>query len=487
MLNHIKQTILYPLIISVGIFPGGRITAQTFATLHSFINSEGMSPLSELTLSGSTLYGTTFAGGGYGRGSVFKVNVDGTGFTNLYSFLATTGPFSTNSGGAAPHGGLLLSSNTLYGTTAYGGAFGSGTIFKINTNGTGFTNLYNFTFIPSYPNFTNSDGGHPNAGLILSSNTLYGTTEYGGRVGYGGVFKVNLDGSGFTNLHSMDYYNDGGQPRAHLLLSGTTLYGTAVSGGSFMDGTVFAINTDGSGFTNLHSFTARSSTNLDGAYPEDALVSSGNSLYGTASYGGVYDRGTVFKIDKAGTNFTTLHSFTLGLGAYETNNDGSTPSSELAISGNTLYGTASAGGISGRGVVFVVNTDGTGFTNLHSFTDIPGPFNTNSDGAIPSAGVILSGNSLYGTSTHGGTFGNGTVFSLSLGLVTVPRLTITLVETNVLLTWATNTTGFTLQSTTNLLPLAVWTTVSPAPVIVNGLNTVTNTSSDPLKFYRLSN
>jgi uncharacterized repeat protein (TIGR03803 family) len=490
MLNNIKPTVLYALLIALGFSSDGSITAQTLTTLHGFTNSDGIGPLSELIISGSTLYGTTYAGGGSGRGSVFKVDVDGTGFTNLYSFLATTGPTATNRGGAAPHGALLLSSNMLYGTTPYGGAFGSGTIFKINTNGTGFTNLYDFTFIPSYPNFTNSDGGHPNAGLIVSGNTLYGTTEFGGRFGYGGVFKINLDGSAFTNLHSMDYYSDGAQPRARLLLSGTTLYGTTVSGGSFTDGTVFAINTDGTGFTNLHSFTARTgpfSTNLDGAYPEDALASSGNSLYGTASAGGAYARGTVFKLDKGGTNFTTLHNFTRGLGAYETNNDGATPGSELIVSGNTLYGTASAGGIAGRGIVFVLNTDGTAFTNLHSFTDIPGPFNTNSDGAIPVAGMILSGENLYGTTSYGGNYGNGTVFSVSSGLVIPPQLNITLVETNVLLTWATNYSGFTLQSTTNLFSPAMWTPVSPAPVIVNGLNTVTNPSSDPLKFYRLSN
>ena len=71
----------------------------------------------------------------------------------------------------------------------------------------------------------------------------------------------------------------------------------------------------------------------------------------------------------------------------------------MILSGNTLYGTATDGGSSGNGTVFAVNTDGTGFTNLHSFTALD-LYYTNSDGANPYAGLILSGNTLYGTA-HG--------------------------------------------------------------------------------------
>ena len=80
----------------------------------------------------------------------------------------------------------------------------------------------------------------------------------------------------------------------------------------------------------------------------------------------------------------------------DTNSDGANPYAGLILSGNTLYGTACGGGSSGNGTVFAVNTDGTGFTNLHSFTHLVLP-GTNSDGANPYAGLILSGNTLYGT------------------------------------------------------------------------------------------
>jgi uncharacterized repeat protein (TIGR03803 family) len=84
--------------------------------------------------------------------------------------------------------------NFLYGTTKYGGTWGNGTGFAVNTNGTGFTNVYLFTGF--------SDGADPNGGLILSGNTLYGTAPYGGPWGGGTVFAVSTDGTGFTTLHS---------------------------------------------------------------------------------------------------------------------------------------------------------------------------------------------------------------------------------------------------------------------------------------------
>ena len=187
----------------------------------------------------------------------------------------------------------------------------------------------------------------------------------------------------------------------------------------------------------------------------------------------------MFAVNTDGTGFTNLHSFTHCRG---TNSDGANPDAGLILSGNTLYGTASDGGSSGNGTVFAVNTDGTGFTNLYSFTMAPC---TNSDGAYPSGGLILSGNTLYGTASDGGSSGNGTVFSLTLP----PSAAATdhhSFRPNVILTWPTNAAGFTLQSTTNLVSPAVWTTDSPAPVVVNGQNTVTNPISGTQQFFRLS-
>src|SRR5207253_3736590 len=137
--------------------------------------------------------------------------------------------------------------NTLYGTAVSGGSSDNGTVFAINTDGTGFTNLHNFTATPPYPNNTNSDGASPYAGLIVSGNTLYGTASYGGNSGVGTVFAINTDGAGFTNLHNFTttdpngYYSDGVNSFAGLILSGNTLYGTAGFGGSSSEGTVLSV------------------------------------------------------------------------------------------------------------------------------------------------------------------------------------------------------------------------------------------------------
>jgi uncharacterized repeat protein (TIGR03803 family) len=419
------------------------LTAQTFTILHSFTGgSDGAYPVGGLVLSGNTLFGAADSGGSSGHGTLFAVKTNGTGFTTLHSFTATIGTiggYGTNRDGIYPWGRLILSGNTLYGTTAVGGSNGSGTVFAVHTNGFGFTTLYSFTTgSGAYPFTTNSDGAYPVWALVLSGDTLYGTATSGGSSGNGTVFALNTDGTGFTNLWSFTGGSDGGYPWGGLVSSGNTLYGTAPKGGSWGNGTVFALNTDGTDFTNLYSFTA-----------------------------------------------------TVGIeGTYGTNSDGAYPLDGLVLSGNTLYGTANIGGTNGYGTVFALDTDGTGFTNLHSFTQPLGTisnYGTNSDGAYPRAGLMLSGNTLYGTANSGGTGGSGTLFSLTLP---APQLTITTSDTNVILTWPTNAAGisfagYTLQSTTNLVSTAVWTPAVPGPVIANGQFTVSNAITGTQQFYQL--
>ncbi len=267
--------------------------------------------------------------------------------------------------------------------------------------------------------------------------------------------------------------------------------GTTLGGGSAGAGAVFALNTDGTGFTNLHAFTAPSgadSTNSDGDAPNGELLLSGGTLYGTACFAGSAGNGTLFAIGIDGTGFTNLHTFTATSGPNAPNSDGANPTRTLILSGSTLYGTTIYGGSGGSGTVFAVNTNGTGFTTLYSFTPTSGPNSTNSDGANLPSELVLSGTTLYGTAANGGTEGHGTVFSLSFP---PPRLTAAASGAGVILTWPANYAGFdysgyVLQSTAQLGPSAVWTTNSTAPVIVNGLSTVTNPISGPARFFRLS-
>src|SRR2546422_6799700 len=155
-LNHTRNLAARPCagffvaVLMLGVLLAASGPAQTFTTLHSFTatpgtpatNSDGAGPRAGLIISGNTLYGTANGGGSSGFGTVFAVNTDGTGFTNLHSFKATS---ATNSDGHTPHAGLILSDNILYGAAFAGGSSGYGTVFAISTNGTGFTNLLNFT------------------------------------------------------------------------------------------------------------------------------------------------------------------------------------------------------------------------------------------------------------------------------------------------------------------------------------------------------
>jgi uncharacterized repeat protein (TIGR03803 family) len=343
---------------------------------HFGAGADGRQPYAGLTLSGSTLYGTTLAGGASGRGTVFQMNADGTGYTELKHF--------TGADGDGPSGDLTLSGSALYGTTWRGGSANLGTAFKLDTDGTGFVVL---------KHFTGSDGKYPRSGLALSEGTLYGTTSEGGSTILGTLFRVNTDGTGFMVLKDFTYmtYTDGANPTARLTLSGNVLYGTTQFGGSLDQGTVFRMSTNGTDFTVLQHFDYWS----NGANPYAGLTLSGNVLYGTTAF-----VGTVFKVNTDGTGFKMLKELT--------GSDGVNPYGLLTLSGTTLYGTTQSGGSSNLGTVFQLNTDGTGFQVLKDFTG--------SDGSYPFAGLTMSGSVLYGTTHSGGSSGLGTVFKIKLSL-----------------------------------------------------------------------
>jgi uncharacterized repeat protein (TIGR03803 family) len=484
---HIKNLLFLPVLIaSLGWLLPGRATAQTFANLHSFTGgSDGAYPVAGLILSGNLLYGTADSGGGQNSpGTIFAIQTDGSVITPVLAFTdpGSYPDYTTNTDGVDPFAGLLLSGSTFYGTAKNGGMNGNGTVYAVGTNGGNFAVLHAFLEFTNQPGpLLNGDGAYPAAGLVLSGNTLYGTAKLGGSNTVGTVFSVTTGGT-FTTMHSFDH--TGYTPMAGLILSGGTLYGTTYTGlsdqGIQESGTLFSINVNGNGFTNFYSFTG----GADGANPAASLILSGSTLYGTASGGGSVGNGTVFSVNTDGTGFKVLHAFS-ALGSdtngVATNSDGATPVANLVLSGNTLFGTAEYGGANGAGTVFALNTNGTNFTTLHNFAAVDPDAFTNSDGANPVAGMILSGNTLFGTAENGGWYGVGTVFRLSLGT----KLTIVRSGTNVVVTWPTNATVFTLESTTNLVPPVVWSTNSPMPVVISGTNTVTNAISGTRKFYRL--
>ena len=352
-----------------------------FTVLKQFNSTDGSEPHGTLVLSNSTLYGTTLYGGsGNGSfGTVFKLNVDGSDFTVLKYF--------SGSDGANPYAGVVLSGGMLYGTTYSGGTNSRGTVFRLNADGSGYAVLKHF-------GTPYEDGHGPYGGLVVSGNTLYGTATGAGNNGQGTLFKVNIDGTGFTVLKFFDGFS-GSSPYGDLVLSGSMLYGTTQSGGgSGSAGTVFRMGVDGSNYTVLRRL---SGARDDSSQPIGGLVLSGNTLYGTAR-GGIAAAGTVFKVNVDGTEFAVLKHFTYS--------DGATPKAGLALSGSTLYGTTQDRGSNVAGTVFKVNMDGSGYTVLKNFNF--------SDGYYPQSSVVLSGGALYGTTVYGGSNGIGTVFRMNV-------------------------------------------------------------------------
>jgi uncharacterized repeat protein (TIGR03803 family) len=354
-----------------------------FSVLYSFTGgADGGTPFASVIRDREgNLYGTTSAGGAFGLGTVFRLNKIGTE-TVLQSFAGPPGD------GATPLLGSLVrdGEGSLYGTTSGGGASGAGAVFKLDT--TGAENLlYSFT--------GGADGGSPFAGLFRDEDgNLYGTTFLGGASDFGTVFKVDKTGTQ-TVLYSFGGGADGGLPFAGVVRDTEgNLYGTTSFGGSSGLGTAFKLDRSGVE-TVLHSFTG----GVDGGAPAAGLLrDQDGNLYGTTSAGGTLGFGTVFKLDKSGVE-TVLYSFTGGA-------DGGTPTARVVRDqeGN-LYGTTSVGGVSNVGTVFKLNKSGME-TVLYSFTG-------GADGGSPTAGLLRDGEgNLYGTTSAGGS-GFGTVFRLT--------------------------------------------------------------------------
>ena len=173
----------------------------------------------------------------------------------------------------------------LYGTAREGGNGNNGVIYKLNSDGTNFTILRSFT---------GNDGRDPRGRLVLSGTTLYGTTLLGGTADQGSIFKINTDGSGFATLHSFIDSADGANPPSGLALVGRTLQGFTESGGTGGQGTLFRIDLDGSGFTTVRHFDY----GMEGVVNGDPLATE-SAVYGSGLYGGAIGNGTVFKVESA--------------------------------------------------------------------------------------------------------------------------------------------------------------------------------------------
>lgn len=371
------------------------VDGSNYAILRHLYSGAGdaRNPYARLTPGADgTLFGTTYNGGSASAGAIFKLGPDGSDYAVIHSFSNTGGD------GQNPQAPLWIDRDgTIYGTARNGGSAGGGSGFRLAPDGSGYTALWNFSL-------TGGDGQKPYGGLIRGRDgAWYGTTSSGGTTNVGAIFRMNADGSSYTVLRSFSNLGGDGQAPYAALVQGADdfLYGTTQVGGSNNYGTVFRLATDGSGYGVLHHFTLAGG---DGRNPWAALIQADDGmLYGTTYNGGSSGYGTVFKIDPDGGNYSVVRSFGTFTG------DGKNPQGALLQgSDGALYGTTVNGGSSGGyGTVFKLNRDGSGYAVLRSFS------NTGNDPQNPQAALIEGdGGILFGTTYNGGTAGKGTLFSL---------------------------------------------------------------------------
>jgi|GEM_PF-1701266 len=462
------------------------IALHRFSPLNNSINADGAYPVTRLGLVNGVLCGTTLLGGTNGAGTAFLMSTDGSNFAVLRTF--------GGAGGAAyPAGDPTAYETGFFGASLSGGSNGAGTVFFAQTNGSVVV-LHHFMALHADTG-TNFGGASPCGLLAFPGGMLYGTAIAGGVAGNGTVFALSTDGASFCVLHDFSALDpvtgtnaDGARPVGGVILSGDTLYGTASVGGACGQGVVFSIRTNGTDFNVLHSFSALdpvNATNEDGAIPYGGLVLSGATLYGTTFAGGHGGRGTIFSIQTNGSNFVVLHHFSATDPVTRTNADGAAPAAGLTVSGHTIYGTASAGGTGAAGTVFSFDPCNNRIFVIHSFDPVNAD-GTNAHGAFPVSEVRRVGGCVYGTTACGGPGGAGTVFG-------IPAPAQAAVITNIsrdtgggitLFFRGTPNSTNVIQSSASLSEPIIWQDVSTNLANNDGTWQFTDQINGPWRFYR---
>ncbi|MCP5546631.1 MAG: hypothetical protein H7A50_04585 [Akkermansiaceae bacterium] len=443
---------------------------------------DGAHPFSALAVVDGALVGTTLLGGSSGDGVAFRVSTDGEGFATLTSFIGAVN-------GAHPYGDFIFSGGVVTGASSGGGSHGTGAIFQRAADGT-VTLLHHFASLDPHTG-ANQGGAVPCGPLASDGANFYGAALAGGGFSNGTLFSLST--SGFHVLHEFSDVDprhgtnsDGAEPRGGLVLADGRLFGSTAAGGSGGSGVVFSVQPDGGGFTVLHHFAALdplTGGNLGGAFPSGGLLVADGWGYGTTLAGGAGGNGAVFAIRTDGSEFMAIFEFPATLAG--TNTDGARPAAGLVRSGNVLYGVASSGGNSGAGTVFALDTALPDFRTIHRFQPLEED-GTNRFGAHPVAPLIRIGPALYGTTFDGGPGRTGTVFripipvSTGVGVVRQPNGTI---DADFTARGAPHHTYLIQQSG----DLETWRDVGNLPADASGIILVRETGLvDPARFYRIA-
>ena len=312
-----------------------------------------------------------------------------TCFTALAPLAAIAGTLTAlavlpaHTDGAYTSAALTQLDGKLYGVTPEGGAGQAGTLLQLDPQTGHETVLYAFT---------RDAGGYPAAPLTAFGGMLYGTAQTGGTANNGVVFSFDPVSGIETVLYSFpDSYP---QPTAALAVSGSLLYGTALLGGANGDGYIYSIDPQSGREATVYSFPGGSK----GTLPAGGLLDYNGALYGLTVAGGTASGGTLFSLNPATGEVTTLYSFS-GPNILNFQVPG------LTILNGVLYGTTDDDGATGNGSVYAFDLNSRKFSLTYSFAG-------GAHGGYPQGGLLALNGLLYGTTSGGGSTNNGTVFSL---------------------------------------------------------------------------
>jgi uncharacterized repeat protein (TIGR03803 family) len=344
--------------------------------------------------SAGNFYGASQFGGSNSMGSVFRWDPA----TKQYSLLHS---FTGGNGGESSSTGLFESSTNgrLYGTT-YGGMNNAGTIYRIDKPGNFFETIHQFTTLT---------GGNPDGiPMEASDGKLYGVVGSGGAFGFGGIYTINLNGTGYQLLRAFtgtDGATRGKGVGCKGLVEGPGgfLYGVTTTGGSNDTGVFFAMSKDGMTYNVFREWPATGLRNPD----KRLLFASDGNFYGCATAGGAANRGGIFRITSGG-DYTELHEFDNSSDGYYVGGD------LIEGADGYLYGCT----FFTQGSVFRLAKDGSSFAVLHRFTG------GTSDGAQPGSPLIeTTPGVFYGTTIGNGANNDGIVFRLET-TIEAPTLTL---------------------------------------------------------------
>jgi uncharacterized repeat protein (TIGR03803 family) len=298
--------------------------------------------------------------------------------------------FQSHPDGGYPVGEFATVDGKLYGATMHGGSHSHGAIYSISPDGKESV-IYSFR--------GGADGSLPEGGLWTARGKLFGATRAGGLRDAGTVFVIDPK-SGQKLGYSFKNAPDGDAPVGDLwaFANDETIYGTTSFGGEDNAGTVYYSNPSRDFEDVIYNFKIK----RDGARPLAGVVLMNAALFGTTADGGAYGFGTVYAIEIGGRE-RVLHNFR------GPPSDGALPQSQLAVMDGKLYGTTPHGGSANGGTLFMVDPNGAEKV-LVNFK--------RASGSAPVAGVTVHQKTLYGTTSRGGSADAGTVFAYSSGTLT---------------------------------------------------------------------